>query len=132
MGRHSNIILTHNADNKIIDSAKRIPTSVSRARQILPGLTYELPPSQDKLNPLNNISQIEFTESLISYDGPIFKGIYSKFLGISPIVSKEICFRANINENTSYELTNNRHLITFVTKINKDKIYEDLFKKLGE
>ncbi|MBQ3422298.1 MAG: NFACT family protein [Romboutsia sp.] len=101
MGRHSNIILTHNADNKIIDSAKRIPTSVSRARQILPGLTYELPPSQDKLNPLNNISQIEFTESLISYDGPIFKGIYSKFLGISPIVSKEICYRANINEKSN-------------------------------
>jgi len=101
MGRHSNIILTHNADNKIIDSAKRIPTSVSRARQILPGLTYKLPPSQDKLNPLNNISQIEFTESLISYDGPIFKGIYSKFLGISPIVSKEICYRANINEKSN-------------------------------
>ncbi|RDY25204.1 fibronectin/fibrinogen-binding protein, partial [Romboutsia weinsteinii] len=29
MGRHSNIILTHASDNKIIDSAKRIPTSVS-------------------------------------------------------------------------------------------------------
>ena len=38
----------------------------------------------------------------------------------------------NINENTSYELTNNKHNITFVTKINKDKVYEDLFKKLGE
>ena len=37
MGRHSNIILTHSLDNKIIDSAKRIPPSVSRVRQILPG-----------------------------------------------------------------------------------------------
>ncbi len=108
MGRHSNIILTHNADNKIIDSAKRIPTSVSRARQILPGLTYELPPSQDKLNPIDSISESKFTESLTSYDGPIFKGIYSKFLGISPIISKEICFRANINEKSNIcELSSN-------------------------
>ena len=108
MGRHSNIILTHNADNKIIDSAKRIPTSVSRARQILPGLTYELPPSQDKLNPIDNISESTFNEILSSYDGPLFKGIYSKFLGISPIISKEICFRANINEKSNIcELSSN-------------------------
>ena len=37
MGRHSNIILTHSLNNKIVDSAKRIPPSVSRVRQILPG-----------------------------------------------------------------------------------------------
>ncbi|MGL5331012.1 MAG: Rqc2 family fibronectin-binding protein [Peptostreptococcaceae bacterium] len=100
MGRHSNIILTHNADNKVIDSAKRIPTSISRVRQILPGLTYELPPAQSKLNPLENISNDDFVKELTSYEGPIFKGIYSKFLGISPIISKEICFRAKILENT--------------------------------
>ncbi|MEG1312422.1 MAG: NFACT RNA binding domain-containing protein [Romboutsia sp.] len=98
MGRHSNIILTHSADSKIIDSAKRIPFSISRVRQILPGITYVLPPSQDKLNPLENISKGLFIDSLNSFEGPIFKSIYSKFLGISPIISKEICFRANINE----------------------------------
>ena len=98
MGRHSNIILTHNSDNKIIDSAKRIPTSISRVRQILPGLTYELPPAQSKLNPLDNISKDSFIKSLKTFDGPIFKGIYSKFLGISPVISKELCYRANINE----------------------------------
>ena len=98
MGRHSNIILTHNSDNKIIDSAKRIPTSISRVRQILPGLTYELPPAQSKLNPLDNISKNSFIKSLKTFDGPIFKGIYSKFLGISPVISKELCYRANINE----------------------------------
>lgn len=100
MGRHSNIILTHNSDNKIIDSAKRIPTSISRVRQILPGLTYELPPAQSKLNPLDSISKSDFIEALKSFEGPIFKGIYSKFLGISPIISKEICYRANIDNLT--------------------------------
>lgn len=98
MGRHSNIILTHALDNKVIDSAKRIPFSVSRVRQLLPGVTYVLPPSQDKLNPLDSISKEDFITTLKSFEGPIFKSVYSKFLGISPIVAKEICFRANIDE----------------------------------
>lgn len=38
----------------------------------------------------------------------------------------------NIREDTSYEVTNNRHNITFITKLDRNKIYEDLFKKLGE
>ena len=37
----------------------------------------------------------------------------------------------NIKEDSSYELTDNRHIITFVTKLDRDKIYNDLFKKLG-
>ena len=38
----------------------------------------------------------------------------------------------NIKSDTSYELTENKHNITFVTKLDKDKIYSDLFNKLGE
>ena len=38
----------------------------------------------------------------------------------------------NIRMDTSYEVTNNRHNITFVTKLDRNKIYEDLFNKLGE
>ena len=37
----------------------------------------------------------------------------------------------NIKEDSSYELTDNRHSITFITKLDRDRIYEDLFKKLG-
>ncbi|XTR37378.1 Rqc2 family fibronectin-binding protein [Paraclostridium tenue] len=96
MGRHSNIILTHE-ENKIVDSIKRIPPSVSRVRQLLPGMTYVLPPAQDKLNPLDKISKDKFKETISEFDGSISKCIYSKFLGISPIVSKEICFRSNLD-----------------------------------
>lgn len=99
MGRHSNIILTHSLDNKIIDSIKRIPFSVSRVRQLLPGITYNLPPKQDKLNPLNSISKDNFINTLKEFNGPLFKAIYSNFLGISPIISKEICFRSNLDYN---------------------------------
>lgn len=118
MGRHSNIILTHSFDNKIIDSAKRIPPSVSRVRQILPGQTYVLPPKQDKLNPIDEISLNLFVDALTSFNGPIFKAIYSKFLGISPVVAKEICFRANIDENI---------LINEISSDDISKIYKEFY-----
>lgn len=37
-----------------------------------------------------------------------------------------------IAENTSYELTSNRHNITMLTYLDSNKIYEDLFRKLGK
>lgn len=126
MGRHSNIILTHSSNNKIIDSAKRIPPSVSRVRQILPGQTYVLPPKQDKLNPITDISLNTFVDTLSSFDGPIFKSIYSKFLGISPVIAKEICFRANIDENL---------LVSEISSDDISKIYREfhnLFKYIKD
>ena len=126
MGRHSNIILTHSSNNKIIDSAKRIPPSVSRVRQILPGQTYVLPPKQDKLNPITDISLNSFVDTLSSFNGPIFKAIYSKFLGISPVIAKEICFRANIDENL---------LVSEISSDDISKIYKEfhnLFKHIKD
>lgn len=37
----------------------------------------------------------------------------------------------NIRKNGSYEITNNKHLITIVNDIDSDKIYNDLFCKLS-
>ena len=126
MGRHSNIILTHSLDNKIIDSAKRIPPSVSRVRQILPGQTYVLPPKQDKLNPLNEITLNSFIDTLTDFDSSIFKAIYSKFLGISPVIAKEICFRANIDEN----LLTNKISVDDISKIYNE--FSNLFKSIKD
>ena len=38
----------------------------------------------------------------------------------------------NINEDTSYALGNDNHKINIITDIDRHKIYEDLFKKLGD
>ena len=38
----------------------------------------------------------------------------------------------NINEDTSYEMITNNHKISMVNYIDVDKVYSDLFKKLGE
>ena len=45
--------------------------------------------------------------------------------------SKEISC-PNIKEDSSYEITENRHKITMVNYLDVDKIYTDLFRKLGE
>ena len=55
MGKYSNIIFT-DSDGTIIDSAKRIPASVSSVREVLPGRAYTIPATQeDKYNPLTEI-----------------------------------------------------------------------------
>ena len=45
--------------------------------------------------------------------------------------SKEISC-PNIKDDTSYELTTNNHKITMINYIDVNKVYTDLFKKLGE
>ncbi|MTI67608.1 MAG: fibronectin/fibrinogen-binding protein [Firmicutes bacterium] len=100
MGRHSNIILIEKDTLNIIDSIKRITPDVSRKRQILPGINYSLPPSQNKDNPLD-LNKKDFLNLLdINNDGILlFKFIYKNYLGISPLIAKEICYRSNIDSN---------------------------------
>lgn len=38
----------------------------------------------------------------------------------------------NISDDTSYILTKNIHKVKFITDINRNDIYNDLFKKLGD
>ena len=92
MGRHSNIILV-DENKKIIDSIKHIDFSVSSVRQVLPGLMYQYPPSQEKLNPLT-VGLNEIVEKLQSGIDRADKVIMSAFSGISPLVSREIVYRA--------------------------------------
>ncbi|OPJ56898.1 Rqc2 family fibronectin-binding protein [Alkalithermobacter paradoxus] len=100
MGKHSNIILVDKKENKIIDSIKRIPINVNTYREILPGKKYIYPPSQDKLNPLEDISLSYFKDILYKNNNAVFKSIYSSFVGVSPSIAKEVCFRACIDENS--------------------------------
>ncbi|SHE34728.1 Predicted component of the ribosome quality control (RQC) complex, YloA/Tae2 family, contains fibronectin-binding (FbpA) and DUF814 domains [Tissierella praeacuta DSM 18095] len=98
MGKHSNIILIDKSSFKIVDSVKRIYEDMSRVRQILPGMIYEYPPLQDKVNPLD-IAKEDFFSIMDSEDKnlPCFKFLYFNYLGLSPLISREICFDAGID-----------------------------------
>ncbi|MBU5426470.1 NFACT family protein [Tissierella pigra] len=95
MGKHSNIILIDKSSSKIIDSVKRVYEDMSRVRQILPGIIYEYPPVQNKVNPLIG-TQETFFNLMESSDKnlPCFKFLYLNYLGLSPLISREICFDA--------------------------------------
>ncbi|MBR7163639.1 MAG: NFACT family protein [Clostridia bacterium] len=94
MGRHSNIILVDEKGN-ISDSIKRIDFSVSSKRQILPGLPYEMPPAQDKTDPLScNLEEFLNVLSDCSETERLDKAILSRFAGVSPLIAREIAYRA--------------------------------------
>lgn len=90
MGRHSNIILTDN-DYKILDSIKHIDFTISSIRQVLPGLTYCEPPTQNK-TPLIDFS----TEDNLMLFLPerADKAIMSQISGISPLIAREFVYNS--------------------------------------
>jgi predicted ribosome quality control (RQC) complex YloA/Tae2 family protein len=100
MGKHSNLILVNNESGKIMDSIKRITPDMSRLRQILPGMTYELPPAQDKIS-LLELSQENFNDILKNSNASslVYKFLYQNILGLSPVLAKELCKTAYISEN---------------------------------
>lgn len=94
MGKYSNLIFT-NEDKKIMAVLHPVDFSTSARRQVLPGMTYELPPEQDKRNPLD-VDRDAFLALLSSSasDRACDKWICATFLGISATVAREIAYRA--------------------------------------
>lgn len=99
MGKHSNIMLIDGSTNKILDSIKRVPPSVSRVRSILPGLIYQ-PLEENKIDLLES-SEDElrriFTED--RDQTPIFKKIYQRLYGMSPAMSKDMLNKLSVDIN---------------------------------
>ncbi len=98
MGKHSNIILLDEEDH-IVDAIKRIPASVSSVREVLPGRAYFIPQTMDKQDPLQADAG-SFYRQIRSDAKPLFKAIYTSYTGISPVIAKEICFRAKADPDT--------------------------------
>ena len=100
MGKYSNLIFT-DGDGKIISALKTVDFSTSAQRQVLPGMRYELPPAQDKDNPLE-VDFARFAElyAAESPDKPLDKFILSRFCGISATVAREMAMIATRHTDT--------------------------------
>ena len=90
MGKYSNVIFVDGDDN-VIDALKRVDLSMSSQRLVLPGLSYQLPPAQNKLDPLESgaeeiIKRIKQSEKALL----LSKALLSTVQGVSPIVCREI------------------------------------------
>jgi predicted ribosome quality control (RQC) complex YloA/Tae2 family protein len=92
MGRYSNIIFTDES-MRILDAVRHVDETVSSQRLVLGGLTYELPPPQEKINPLS-AGREEFSGVAIGYTGGrLDKYLLNAILGISPLIARELAFR---------------------------------------
>lgn len=99
MGKYSNIILVNSEDNKIMDSIKRVNASMSRVREILPGLIYEVDSISDKKNPLDETKEgfIEEIENT-AQNKRMHRFLMNTYTGISPFLGREIVKRAGLQE----------------------------------
>ena len=118
MGKHSNIIFC-NEDNMILDSIKHIPSSVSSVREVLPGRDYFIPAQEGKINPLE-ATEDYFKTKVLKKSESVFKAIMSSFIGISPTIANEICYRAAIDSDARNASLFDEH---------KDRLYKE-FEKL--
>ena len=94
MGKYSNLIFA-DGDMKIISPMKTVDFTTSSLRQVLPGMRYELPPTQNKRDPLAETRE-GFLELYDAYppERGADKLITSSYMGISAAVAREIVFRA--------------------------------------
>ena len=100
MGKYSNLILTDGA-KKIIAPMKIVDFTTSSKRQVLPGMTYENPPLQDKRDPTLT-SEEEFTSLFEAFpkERGADKFITGEYLGISATLAREIVYRATRHTDT--------------------------------
>lgn len=99
IGKFSNIIFL-NEKKKIVSAVRTVDFSSSAERQVLPGLTYELPPTQDKRDPRTETRE-GFLSLLSGSELRADKFIVGSYLGISPLVAREMVYSAH----RSMELT---------------------------
>lgn len=101
MGKYSNLMFTDEKD-KILAVLRPVDFSTSSMRQVLPGMTYELPPAQDKADPTatdKDAFAAAFAQA--PSERPCHKWIIDTYLGISAAVAREMVYLATGSTDTA-------------------------------
>ena len=92
MGRHSNITLVRDRDNKVMESIKHITPNINSYRVLYPGVEYVYPPISNKLDPFSctyeNLNSF-ITNNSIALDKDFY---FNCFTGISKLLSNELYY----------------------------------------
>lgn len=97
MGKYSNVIFC-DENKKIMGAVKVVDFTTSTKRQILAGMTYEYPPSQEKASPLTtDRTEFDSLYSASSREKYAYRFISDSYMGISLPVAKEIVYRATLD-----------------------------------
>ncbi len=103
MGKYSNLIFT-DGEEKVLAVLRPVDFTTSSKRQVLPGMRYELPPAQDKLNPLEIIENDFYAQYEKGADLPADKWLTATFLGLSATVAREIVYAVSAQKTRLCEL----------------------------
>ena len=105
MGQHSNVVVMDET-RKILDCLRRVDAATSRVRQVLPGMRYVLPPSQQKLNLLETDPATAVERLRSKGDIPLDKAISQMLEGFSTLAGREAAtYAAKGGELLAEELT---------------------------
>ncbi len=96
MGRHSNLIFV-DGENRILDSAHHVPLSVSRVRQVLPGLPYADPPGEARADP-GELDPQQLYALLEEAREPFHRALQGRINGLSPASCREVLAAGGLTE----------------------------------
>ncbi len=97
MAQYSNCILL-DENGVIIDALKRVDSSKSSFREILPQREYKLPPEQNKFSITEN-TPAEISERIfLLKDKKLSSAVMSVLAGISPLISRELAYRVTLSD----------------------------------
>jgi predicted ribosome quality control (RQC) complex YloA/Tae2 family protein len=107
IGQLGNLILM-NADDRILDALVRVPAGENAQRVLLPRRTYQLPPPQDRMPPVEESEDPhqQAAQSPTDEDDNdqtraplLWRSLLNHFAGVSPTLAREAAWRATGDAN---------------------------------
>lgn len=147
MGRHSNITLIRDRDNKIMEAIKHIHSDVNSFRVTYPGASYVYPPASSRVNPFNidndvyediisSISDISdesiFSKIFTGVSKPLSKNLYLSLIENSININKDVIldsfknFILNLENNYSYRIYKSNESYKDFHCVSLDYLFKDL------
>ncbi len=109
MGKYSNLIFT-DANKRIISALRTSDFSLDSIRQLIAGGIYTPPSLAGKINPLTVTKEDFFALLDKAPERPLDRLLVSSFMGISPLVAREIVFLATQRTDTAAKDTDREAL----------------------
>ena len=106
MGKHSNLILC-DRDAKILDAIRRVGSGTSSVREVLPGRSYFIPNTQEKLA----LRDPALWPRLKSFTGPVEKALSALLTGISSGMARELILKAGLEGSEGASLLSEDQLL---------------------
>ena len=128
IGKYSNIILV-DADGMVMDAAKRVDSSINRARIILPRKKYVPPPPQAKLNP-TMLNASDLARVLAENpDAALWQVLVKSVAGVSPLLAREVQHRISAS---SIQISDAREIMEILRELREKPFHPTVANEENE